>query len=364
MPKQQGSLLIELSLVLAVLLVLGTGLSTWLKHTAEQQKAENLAYLMLTVQQGVQRYIDTYATQLLHASSSETQLPGGQAWRPTIADLIQAQFLAPEVQGGDHITIYIEPAGCGPDTCHIEALIVYDAPLLLDKGGVDLAATAQWLTKTQGKGYVVYEHSPQWLTGAARRLANPSFHMTHALAVGSVALIATTDNAESAYLRLKERRNPDFQADVDIAGALRVEQDIHTQGLLFLAPLAQPQAPCTEEGALSREQSRLFICEAGQWVQVAKNVLTDPLTIKAFFEVVLEMTHPPLPLYQGGYYGLSVGARRAPVCWLANPLVGTCACPPTSTGAMLIGTKPLPSYHSTSFLAEARTISIYGCAKS
>lgn len=364
MPKQQGSLLIELSVVLVVLLILGMGLSTWLKQTAEQQKVENLAYWMLTVQQGVQRYLDTYAGQLLNSSSPEPVTGSSNVWRPTVAELIQAQFLAPDIQSSDRLTILIKPAGCGPDACHIEALVIYDSPLVLAKGGVNLEAAAQWLTKTQAKGYVVYDHSPQRLTGATRRIPNPPLPSVPALPVGTVALLATTDTVESTYLRLNDRRNPNFQAEVDIGGALRVEQDIHTKGYLFLAPLAQPQAACSSEGALSREQSALFICEQGKWVQVSRATLTDPLAIKRFFEVVLNMSALPLPLYQGGYYGLSVGARGTQVCWLSNPLTEMCDCPLHYKTAILITTKQMPSYYSGNYLTDSRPLSIYGCAKS
>lgn len=363
MPKQQGSLLIELSVVLVVLLLLGTGLSTWLKQTAEQQKIENLAYWMLTVQQGVQRYMDTYAAQLLDHSSPEPVTGSSNVWRPTVAELIQAQFLAPDIQGSDRLAIHINPTGCGPDACHIEALVIYDAPLILVKGGVNLEATAQWLTKTQAKGYVVYDHSPQWLTGATRRIPNPPLPSVPALPVGTVALLATTDTVESTYLRLNDRRNPNFQAQVDIGGALRVEQDIHTHGYLFLAPLAQPQAPCSNEGALSRDQSTLFICEEGKWVQASRGTLTEPLLIKQFFEVVLNMALP-MPLHQGGYYGLSVGARGNQVCWLANPLTEGCDCPLDNRASGLIATKQMPTYYSGSYLTDSRTLSIYGCVKS
>ena len=364
MPKQQGALLIELSVVLMVLLLLGTGLSAWLKQTTEQQKIENLAYWMLTVQQGVQRYLDVHAAQLLDASSPEPVTGSSNVWRPTIDELIQAQFLAPDTQGDDRLSIHIKPVGCGVDACHLEALVIYDSPLVLTKGGVNLEATAQWLAKTQAKGYVVYDHSPQWLTGAARRIPNPPLPLAAALPIGTVALLATTDTAESMYLRLNDRRNPNFQAEVDIAGALRVEQDIHTQGYLFLAPLAQPQASCSSEGALSREQSTLFICEEGKWVQVSKATLTDPLVIKRFFEVVLNMSAFPLPLYQGGYYGLSVGVRGTPVCWLSNPLTEICDCPSGYRTAILITTKQMPSYYSGSQLTDSRALSIYGCAQS
>lgn len=364
MAKQEGSLLIELALVLMLMLALSTGAATWLKYRAEQQKTENLAHWMLGVQQGVQRYLDTYATHLLQQDSSTAISGFVDEWHPTVAELVAAQFLAADFVYNSQISIYVQPAGCAIDTCHLDALVVYEVPLITPKGHIDLEATAHWLAHTQGKGYVVYEHRPQWLAGASRRLLNPLAGQTQALAVGTVALLASTDNADALFLKLKDRRNPHFQTDVDSAGSLRAAQDVQAGRYLYLPSLEQAQQSCTQEGAISREQNRLLLCEEGVWILLSSQSIYDPAQIKLFFEEVLNLGPSFLPLAQGGYYGKSKDTVRTMACWLSNPLTQACSCPAGFTNVVSVGSKRLRTYYSNASYSDTRMLELYGCMAS
>lgn len=364
MTKQGGSLLIELGLVLMLLLGLSTGVGAWLKYKAEQQKAENLAHWMLSVQQGAQRYLDAYAPQLLQTSAAPAITGFSDAWRPTVAELSQARFLAADFVANDQLNIQVQPAGCADEICHVEALISYAEPLLTPSGHVNLEATAQWLSQAQGKGYVVYEHTPHWLSGVSRRLANPPLGHSQSLAIGTVAMLASTDSAESLYLRIKERRNPDFQANVDVAGSVRSKEDVQAGRYLYLPPLGQNQANCEYEGAISREKTQLLLCEQGVWVQLSNHSQLDPMQIKVFFELVLNLGDSFLPLAAGGYYGESKESANSMTCWLFNPITQACSCPPQAAQALKVVDKEVRTHYSNSNYPDIRTIHLYRCASS
>ena len=364
MTKQDGSLLIELGLVLMLLLGLSTGVGAWLKHKAEQQKAENLAHWMLSVQQGVQRYLDAHATQLLQTPSATVLTGFSDAWQPTVAELSQARFLAADSVSNDQLSIQVQPAGCAADICHLDALISYAQPLLTSSGYVNLEATAQWLSQAQGKGYVVYEHSPHWLSGVSRRIANPPLGHSQRLAIGTVAMLASTDNTGSLYLRLTARRNPDFQANVDVAGSVRTTEDLQVGRYLYLPSLGQSESHCEHEGAISLEDTQLLLCSQGVWVQLSNNSQWDPMQIKVFFERVLNLGESFLPLAAGGYYGESRDGRDSMACWLFNPLTHACSCPANASRALPVGVKQVRTHYSSANSSDIRTIQLYGCLSS
>lgn len=364
MAKQEGSLLIELSLVLMLLTALSIGTATWLKHKADQQKTENLAHWMLSINQGVQRYLDTHAMHLLQQDGSTAISGFADEWHPTVEELAGARFLAEDFIDNHSITIQVQPAGCVAEVCHLEALVVYHQPLISSAGHIDLNATAHWLAQTQGKGYVVYEQTPQWLTGASRRLLNPLAGGTQALAVGTVALLATTDNADSLFLKLKDRRNPEFQADVDSAGSVRATEDLQAGRYLFLPSLGQVQQSCDQEGAITREQNRLLLCEEGAWVLLLSQAEIGPAQIKLFFEQVLNLGESFLPLALGGYYGQSRDGRQSMACWLFNPLTQMCTCPANAPRPVPVGFKQVRTYYSSSNYLDTRVIDLYGCMQS
>ena len=364
MTKQGGSLLIELALVLMLLLGLSTGVGAWLKYKAEQQKAENLAHWMLSVQQGAQRYLDAYAPQLLQTSAAPAIIGFSDAWRPTVAELSQARFLAADFVANDQLSIQVQPAGCADEICHVEALISYAEPLLTPSGHVNLEATAQWLSQAQGKGYVVYEHTPHWLSGVSRRLANPPLGHSQSLAIGTVAMLASTDTTGSLYLRIKERRNPDFQANVDVAGSVRASEDLQAGRYLYLPSLGQTQAHCEHEGSISREQTQLLLCDQGVWVQLSSHSRLDSKQIKVFFEQVLNLGEQFLPTAAGGYYGESKDGRDSMACWLFNPITKDCSCPPNASEALKVGAKQVRTHYSSANSPDVRTIQLYGCMSS
>lgn len=361
MNKQQGTLLIELGLVLVLLIMMSTGVGAWLKYKAEQQKIEHLAHWMLSVQRGVQRYLDANGVHLLQ-HDTVTQIEGFiDEWRPTVNELVVAQYLAADSVVNSHVEIHIQPAGCGPDMCHLDAVIAYTKPLLTRAGHIDLDAAAHWLIHTQAKGYVVYEKTPQWLTGAARRLANPLLGQAQPFQVGTIAVLSSTDNSDSLYLTLRERRNPSFQADVDIEGYVQAKGDVRSGRYFYLPSLGEPQMQCATEDAISRKEKQLLLCQNGVWVQLSNYSLTDPQHIKAFFEAVLGLETESLPLASGGYYGMSRGGYGYPACWLLNPLTKFCACPQGTTGARVGGAIHLETYYSGSNFPDTRSISLYGC---
>ena len=347
MKTQKGSLLIELSLVLGLLLLLSVGAATWLKHKADQQKVENLAHWMLSVQQGVQQYLDTNRQSLLQTSGSVSIAGFVNKWRPTVAELASTGFLARDFVSSNALQIQVQPVGCASDICHVEALITYSQPLLTRSGQVNFEATAHWLGQVRGQGYVV----PLTAPGAA-------------FAAGTVALLATTDTTEMLYLKLKETRNPEFQSDVDVGGSVRTDEDVEIGQFLYLPSLGKSQTACMAEGAMSRDDTQLLLCNKGVWQQVSRQSALDATHIRLGFELMLGFRANAFPLAMGGYYAQSLGGRGIRACWLLNPLTGSCSCPTTARRAERVGIKHVETYYSNSTYPDTRMLEIYGCLAS
>ena len=363
MHRQRGSLLIELSVVLLLGLLLAVGSVSWLKQRAEQQKIEQLALWMRSVQTGVQHYLEANAKYLV-AHTPEFIVGFNNVWQPTVAELVAAQYLPTQFITSSQVHIGVRLSDCTTEQrCYAEALIVYDQPLLNAKAQPDSEALAHWLRYTQSTGLVVRGQQPQWFSAADRRVANPYAPLTRSFPAGSVALQASTDHSHLSYLRIRDPRNPEFQADVDIAQDLRVGQDLHVSRFLTLPHTEQPDTACSLNGALARNHQALglLLCDTGRWQPISQQV-PDAVTVKLFFEQVLGWVDNPLPFYEFGYYGESLADRGNKACWLHNPLYLGCGCPLGSKASGVLRNKDLTTYYAgIGDRVGLRTVFIHGC---
>lgn len=312
MYRQRGSLLIELSVVLILLVVLAMGSVSWLKQRAEQQQVENRAVWMLRLQQGVQFFLDTHADPL--AQSQTPAIVGiAQAFEPTVAELKQLGFLPSSFSLSYPISIELYREGSCPGVrCHVHAVIASQSPYLRKNGAVNQDALSQWRLSTAAKGFVVTANRPQWLSGADRQIPNTAALFKTAFAPGTVALAASTDPSLFGFVRQADTRNPYFKTDVDIEGSIRTDADLVSGQHLIFSRTEQKGASCNKVGAIAKGTNEFLICRNGVWASYGA---VSPSLAKL-----------------GGFYTRSVSRGNcntgvSPLSQALNPVTRTCGCP-------------------------------------
>lgn len=309
MYRQRGSLLIELSVVLVLLVVVAMGSVAWLKQQAEQQQVENRAVWMLRLQQGVQFFLDTHADALAQ-SQSPSILGIDQVFEPTVAELKQLGFLPSSFFLSYPISIELYREGnCPGVRCHVHAVIASQSPFLRKNGAVNQDALSQWQLSTDAKGFIVTATRPQWLSGADRQISNTTDLFKAAFAPGTVALTASTDPSLFGFVRQADTRNPYFKTDVDIEGSIRTDADLVSGQHLVFTRAEQKGANCHKVGAIAKGEDEFLTCKDGVWSR--------------FSSVSASL---------GGFYTRSVNRGNCntgvpPLSQALNPLTRTCGCP-------------------------------------
>lgn len=312
MDRQRGSLLIELSVVLVLLLVLGIGSVSLLKQRAEQQRIENMAVWMLRLQQGVQFFLDTNADAL--AQTQHPALAGiHDVFEPTASELQQLGFLPASFALSYPISIVLYREGVCPGVrCYVHAVIARPDPFLLKNGAVNQDALSQWQLNTAAKGFVVTAARPQWLSGSDRQIQNTTAIFKTVFAAGTVALTASTDPSLFGFVRQADTRNPHFKTDIDIAGSLRTEADLVSGKHLFFAQPESKGSACTNSEAIAKGSHEFLICRNGIWA--------------SFGAVSASLAN------LGGFYTKSLSRGNcntgvSPLNQALNPVTKTCDCP-------------------------------------
>ncbi|MGE8546412.1 MAG: hypothetical protein ACN6OC_03115 [Alcaligenes sp.] len=310
MRLQSGQALLELLLTLAISALLSVwAVQRWQAHLREQQ-LQNWAGWLLEVRQGVQRYMDAHASDLLAGAAA---LPGyADPWRPGMAELAAQGWLPRGLSSmplnWPGLQIQLTPQGDCPGACRLDALLLLFAS---QDWAHRPAALGQWLLETRGYGLVVHPDRSTRLQGPAGDWPNP-LSGTQPWPAGTMAVLASggrdaglAGEDMSSYLRLRDERDPDFQANLSARGQVQAHGNLQTQGALVLGGSAYTYSACSQEAAIVRriESPGLLTCRQGYWRPLAS----------AGGGAFMTHSHTPCP------------AQHAQV--QVNPMTGQCSCP-------------------------------------
>ena len=326
--RQRGFALLELTIALLIATLLAVFAADRFAQRGRDAVAENHAAWMASVQLGVLRYLEHYSGVLIEQGAA-AQLPGfGDPMKPTPAELRQAGFLSAGfplhgTRGGGGAIQLIREADCLSDTCRLEALVYSDQPLGRDASRpYRPSMVAHWLLTAMGRGAAVLEGRPDSIGGAGFWFPNPPVAGMSRLPVGTVALAVTAEELDRlAFLRVQDRRDPQFQGPASIVGNLSTGSSMYVGQHLHIASEASAQALCSAEGAIVQEQyGGLLVCRAGRWASAGGR----------------------------GGGGYSVNSFSGCTAAGLNPVTDTCSCP--------LGYAPVRIADSTSAVpSEGRT---------
>ena len=307
---QRGFALLEMLIAAALALLVAVWASQTLVHRISDAGAHSAANWMFATKDAVRAYLVRHGAQLRHATSStDLLLHGYSNWAaPQIAELKQDGLLAtgfPESMrnvGGLRISI-LRDGECPGDDCRLEALIYSQRAFLKSPDVIDEQMMAQWLLETKGLGGAVHPLQPDVVRGHTFEYPNPIPTGT-LLPPGTVAMMISDEQLnEHAYLRVRDQRDPQFQADATIKGNVTAGGVISAGQTIHLGSSADWLDHCSVEGTVTRDRMYgLLVCDGGVWQSAGRSA--------------------------GGY---SVNSRYN--CFTpegrssANPVTGSCSCP-------------------------------------
>lgn len=304
--KQAGVTLLELIVVLAVSCLIAVWASQRWMASLDDAQVRATGLWLTQLQQGLARMLvedfDTLSSDNRHAGLSYAD-----PWSPTVDELRSAGHLPSgfPAQGPHGVTARIDiwRTGCPGPRCRLDGLVWLPTPWR--QAGTD---QPDWmrigLLRLAGEGRVgaVYASQPTQIRSAHFNLPNPPSPELATLPTGSVASWAGMDASEQVYVRLHDRRDPDLQGRLTVAGNTSVG------GTLQIGAAATAGQGCAPAGLLAHDGAgRLLNCVAGIWRE---------------------------PGQDGGHFGgafyqpedrpcsYEPGARES------NPLTGRCRCPP------------------------------------
>lgn len=319
---QRGFALIELMVAALIATLLAVWASEVMVRRTQEASAEAAAVWMQAVRLSAERYISRHADSLRQAPQlADAGIEGvADAAAPGLEELKQQGMLAsgfPEAHGRDlQVAVRVLRSGdCPGDECRLDALIY--STRALDKvlaGRSHEGLLAYWLMAAGGKGGVVSYADPGQLKGAAFALPNPPLPGMPVLDSGTVALMVGLGGAFSyPWLKVGDTRNPDFGADVSVAGNVVSNEAVRAQGSLWLGERAYAGAMCPENGLIVREHyGGLLVCRSYQWVSAGGR----------------------------GGGGYSVNTVSGCVAMAANPVTGLCSCPAGYTVVLIADSGP------------------------
>lgn len=309
-PGQRGFALLELTVALLIATLLAVFAADRLAQRGRDAMAESYAVWIATLRHGVFRYLEDHAATL-REQGANAQLTGfSNPLNPTAAQLRAAGFLAMGFPlhgpGGVGAGVQvIRGPECPSEGCRLEALIFSDQPMGKSASrAYHPSMLAHWLLIGMGRGGAVMEGRPQKVEGATFAFANPPVNGMAALPVGTVALAITSEQLGALeYLRVKDRRNPQFQGSATIAGDLATHSALYVEQHLHIGTAAVSQTLCSNDGAVVQEQNGgLLVCRAGRWGSAGGR----------------------------GGGGYSLNSLSGCTATGINPVTGGCSCPPTT----------------------------------
>lgn len=305
--------------------VLGLVLAIWAGQEWAQRaralQARSLAAWMGVARDAAEAFLARHAADLAGAAAADALAGQGYAdWTaPRWEELRAAGLLAGGWQAAGPLrrTLGLRVARegeCPGAACRVWALVHARPALRTAAGGVDEALVAEWLQAAEGRGLVVWPRQPGFLGGAGLRIPVPEEGAAD-WAAGVVALAARTPAGpgggagaggdDEAYLRVRDARDPDFQGDATVQGAVRSGTRLAARDSLHLERGWGVGEPCAPEGALGRprEGAGVLACRQGYWALAARPA--------------------------GGGYMLNSrrGCLSAMGVPSVNPVTGACSCP-------------------------------------
>lgn len=310
MRNQKGFALIELLFAAGVALLIVIWGTQALVNRINDAGAQHHARWMLMVRQAVLAYLEQEGERLRQAvATSDLLAQGYQDWAsPQLPELKSAGLMAdgfPErVRPLDGVRIRVLREGnCPGDDCRIGALIHSERAYMKTADVVDGQMLAQWQLASEGLGGIVHPSQPTLIRGSTFQHLNPP-DAGLALPPGTVAMSVSDDQLRNtAYLRVRDERNPEFQSDATVAGNISAGGVVSVGDYLRFESPVQWFDMCTETNALAHDaRAGLLICKDGYWDLAAPR--------------------------GGGYstnsiYGCFTSKNKSS----ANPVTGSCSCP-------------------------------------
>lgn len=321
--RQRGYALLELTLVLLVAGLLAVLGSRQLANRLNDAQAESAAVWMSTVHKALLAYVQRYGPLIQEASDPAALAAQGYTdWRrPTVAQLKKDQLLSDGTPESTRLTgaarLHVWHRGdCPGAGCVVEALVRSERPLQDSAQRPDAAMTAQWLLAAGGEGAAVHADDPQHIRGSAFVFSSTLPDLT-VLPPGTVGMAVTAEHQEFwNFLRVRDRRNPDFQGSVSLAGQLH----IRTSKL--------SGDDCAPDGAVVNEQGgTLLVCRNRRWRSVGNTA--------------------------GGFSSNSLHDCALPDGTpTRNPVTGDCSCPWFATAVPIFdsGEHPWPQGRQMAYL--------------
>ena len=217
--EQAGFAMLELAIAAMITTLLVVWAAQALMNRLKDHQAQAAAAWMSVIHKGVLSYIQQHGVAMQEANDSDALASRGVAdWRaPTLAELKALGLLSmstPEestLLGPARVSVWARGT-CPGDACKIEALVYGDTPITQAKGSaVDEGVVAQWLLAAEGKGGAVHPSDPSYIRGASFRFSSEVAD-AQPLPPGTVGMSVTAEHlALWSYLRVRDRRDPDFQ---------------------------------------------------------------------------------------------------------------------------------------------------------
>jgi type II secretory pathway pseudopilin PulG len=306
---QRGFAILELTVALLIATLLAVWGASQLVNRANDAAAQAAAVWMASVRMAAFSYIDRHRSALQEASGAMDMGHLGYAdWaRPSVAELKAAGLLSsgfPE-HGlrGLEVTVQVLRSGvCPGSDCRVEALVHSNAALSFNTSTVaDEQMVAQWLMAAQGYGGTVTRARPHRVAGTAFEFPNPPASGLDALPAGTVAMAVTTEQlAVVDYLRVRDRRDPQFQSELTVAGDVRAQASVSVQGFLSLGAEAQERSGCEQDAQVARSNAGgLLVCRNKIWLSAGGR----------------------------GGGGYSTNSKTGCVAGTYNLVTGACSCP-------------------------------------
>jgi len=330
-----GFALLELTFALALLTLLSVWGAQSLIDRTRDAAAQASGTWLLEIRHGVLQMLGTHFDDLTGGKAPTNdagQSLFAQPLSPTLAELARAghvpvAFPSRSALGFEAGIAILRDPRCPGEGCRLDAVVYARTPVLRN-GAADTMAIAQALMAMQGWGGTVGARRADRLVGASMNLPNPLHAQAPRLPAGTLAAWAGLDRESTRqYLRVGDHRDPAFQGNVTIVGALESSQlhsrsDIQADGsvtssgnivagrnmvakeLLHLGQTVMPGQSCAQIGAVGHDAGgQVAACVAGTW-----QIPTDGF---------------------GGAYGLNSkhGCQMYGGESMRNPRTGGCSCP-------------------------------------
>ena len=324
-PGQRGFAMVEL----AVAALLATLLVVWgaqaLMNRLSDAQARAAAVWMSVVHKAAMAYVEQHGPDIQMAAAPDALIMHGYAdWRfPTLDELTRAGMLsagtssATGLTGAARVAVWRSGA-CPGDTCMVEALVYGEKPLHLRHSTTpDEAMMAQWLLAAEGKGAAVHASDPDHIRGASFRFGN-ALPNGVILPAGTVGMGITAEHlAKWSYLRVGDRRDPDFQGALSVQGDVYTAQGARVEGQLVIETEHLEGTLCQSDKAIVHDVAGgLLVCRNGRWRPASRG--------------------------GGGGYGYNAvyGCRLRDGTPTHNPVTGNCSCPSYASAVPIFNSGP------------------------